>query len=85
MFATFASRLSYMITFLGMCFPKVLVMHCIDFCVISNFCVRQLTIFERTVVAASDLKNCKMVYCDIHSHRFSEIFSAQVRQRTRAE
>ena len=31
-------------------------MHCIDFFVISKFCVKQLAIFERTVVAASDLK-----------------------------
>ena len=36
-------------------------MHCIDFFVISKFCVKQLTIFERTVVAASDVKNCTMV------------------------
>ena len=35
-------------------------MHSINFCVIFNFCVKQLTIFERTVVAASDLKNCTM-------------------------
>ena len=39
-------------------------MHCIDFFVISKFCVKQLTIFERTVVAASDFKNCTMVHCD---------------------
>ena len=41
-------------------------MHCIDFFffVIFKFCVKQLTIFERTVVAASYLKNCTVVYCD---------------------
>ena len=39
-------------------------MHYIDFFVISKFCVKQLTIFERTVVAASDFKNCTMVNCD---------------------
>ena len=40
-------------------------MHYIDFFVISKFCVKQLSIFERTVVAASDFKNCTMVNCDI--------------------
>ena len=38
-------------------------MYCIDFFVIFKFCVRQLTIFEGTVVAASDFKNCTMVHC----------------------
>ena len=45
-------------------FRKVLVMNCIDFCVIFKYRVKQLTIFEHTVVAASDLKNCTMVNCD---------------------
>ena len=31
---------------------------------IFKFCLRQLTIFERIVVAASDFKNCTMVHCD---------------------
>ena len=44
-------------------FRKVLVMHGIDFIVILKFCVKQLTLFGRTVVAASDFKNCTMVNC----------------------
>ena len=39
-------------------------MNCIDFCVILKYCVKQLMIFGRTVVAASDLKNCTMVNCE---------------------
>ena len=39
-------------------------MNCIDFCVIFKYCVKQLMIFGRTVVAASDLKNCTMVNCE---------------------
>ena len=39
-------------------------MHCIDFFVIFKFCVKQLTFFERTVVAASDFKDCTMVHCE---------------------
>ena len=39
-------------------------MNCIDFCNIFKYCVKQLMIFGRTVVAASDLKNCTMVNCD---------------------
>ena len=38
-------------------------MICIDFCVIYKYRVKQLMIFERTVVAASDFKNCMMVNC----------------------
>ena len=33
------------------------------FCVINKYRVKQLTIFERTVVETSDLKNCTMVNC----------------------
>ena len=40
-------------------------MNCIDFCVNFKYCVKQLMIFGRTVVAASDLKNCTMVNCEI--------------------
>ena len=40
-------------------------MNCIDFCVIFKYCVKQLMIFGHTVVAASDLKNCTMVNCDL--------------------
>ena len=29
-----------------------------------NICVKQLSIFERTVIGASDFKNCTMVHCD---------------------
>ena len=48
-----------------MCFfRKVLVMHSINFSVILEFYVKQLTFFERTVVAASDFKNCMMVNCE---------------------
>ena len=43
-------------------FQKVLTKHCIDFYVISFFCVKQHTLFERTVVAAYDLKNCTLVH-----------------------
>ena len=43
-------------------FQKVLAKHCIDFYVISFFRVKQHTFFERTVVAAYDLKNCTMVH-----------------------
>ena len=39
-------------------------MICIDFCVIYKFRVKQLMIFERTVAAASDFKNCTMVNCE---------------------
>ena len=38
-------------------------MICIDFCVIYKYRVKQLMIFERTVAAASDFKNCRMVNC----------------------
>ena len=45
-------------------------MLCIDFYVIFKFCVKQLTNFERTVVAALDSKNCTMVNCDYYlTHR----------------
>ena len=30
-------------------------------------CVKQLAIFERSVVAASDFKNCIMVNCDLYA------------------
>ena len=40
-------------------------MICIDFCVIYKYRVKQLMIFERTVAAASDFKNCTMVNCDM--------------------
>ena len=40
-------------------------MICIDFCVIYKYRVKQLIIFERTVAAASDFKNCTMVNCDV--------------------
>ena len=33
------------------------------FFVILKFCVKQLTFFESTVLAASDFKNCRMVHC----------------------
>ena len=46
-------------------------MHCIDFFVIFKFCVKQQTIFERTVVAASDFKNCTMVNCDAGENSYS--------------
>ena len=36
-------------------------MICIGFCVIYKYRVKQLMIFERTVAAASDFKNCTMV------------------------
>ena len=38
-------------------------MICIDFCVIYKYRVKQPMIFERTVAAASDFKNCTMVNC----------------------
>ena len=44
-------------------------MNCIDFCVIFKYCVKQLMIFGRTVVAASDLKNCTMVNCEYWSQK----------------
>ena len=47
-------------------------MHCIDFFVILKFCVKQLTFFERTVVAASDFKNCTMVHCAAGDHKFNK-------------
>ena len=39
-------------------------MHCFDLLLFLNFVLKQLTIFERTVVTASDFKNCTMVHCD---------------------
>ena len=39
-------------------------MICTDICVIYKYRVKQLMIFERTVAAASDFKNCTMVNCD---------------------
>ena len=39
-------------------------MICVDFCVIYKYRVKQLMIFEHTVAAASDFKNCTMVNCD---------------------
>ena len=47
-------------------------MHCIDFFVILKFCVKQLTFFERTVVAASDFKNCTMFHCAARDHKFNK-------------
>ena len=41
-------------------------MICIDFCVIYKYRVKQLMIFERTVAAASDFKNCTMVNCVVY-------------------
>ena len=46
-------------------------MLCIDFLLFFKFCVKQLTIFGRTVVAASDFKNCTMVHCDWDICRFT--------------
>ena len=53
-------------------------MNCIDFCVIFKYCVKQLMIFGRTVVAAFDLKNCTMVNCD--SSEFEEIFKVTAQE-----
>ena len=39
-------------------------MNRIDFCVIYIYRVKQLTIFERTVAAASDFKKCTIVKCE---------------------
>ena len=39
-------------------------MSCIYFCVIYKYRVKQLTIYERTVAAEFDFKNCAMVDCD---------------------
>ena len=52
--------------------------NCIDFCVIFKYCVKQLMIFGRTVVAASDLKNCTMVNCE-HSDIQYEAFLKAVK------
>ena len=49
-------------------------MHVIDFFVILKFCVKQLTFFERTVLAASDFKNCTMVYCEYYCSNFLKKF-----------
>ena len=38
-------------------------MNCIKVCVIYKYRVKQLTIFERTVAADSDFKNCMLVNC----------------------
>ena len=48
-------------------------MICIDFCVIYRYRVKQLMIFERTVAAASDFKNCTMVNCDYGWCRYAII------------
>ena len=54
------------LTFIGMCFLKCVSNALYWFlCFFYHFCVKQLTIFEQTVVAASDFKNCTMVHYDI--------------------
>ena len=45
---------------------KVLVMNCIDLCVIYEYGVKQLMLLEHSELAASDLKNSTMVNCDIY-------------------
>ena len=47
------------VTFLFMCFSKGVSYALYCFFVIFKFCVKQLTIFERTVVAASDFKTVR--------------------------
>ena len=44
-------------------------MYCIDCFDIIKICVKQLTFFERTVVAASNSKNCAMVHCDLRENQ----------------
>ena len=43
-------------------------------CVINRYCVKQLTIFERTIAAASDFKNCTMVNSEISSGEMLDDF-----------
>ena len=40
-------------------------MKVVGFCIINNYCVKQLTTFEHRVVSASDFKNYMIVNFDI--------------------
>ena len=59
-------------------FQKVLALHCIDFCFICKICVKQLMFFERTVVTASDFKNCTTIHCADAAKKMWNIWLIQV-------